>query len=119
VETGSCVVIVDDDYAIRDSLRLVMELAGFACQSFESAEIFLESYTSEKHCCLLLDMNMPGMSGLDLQTELIKRKSQIPIIFLSAYSDPLTKKRALEAGAIEFLEKPFPSKELIKIIQGL
>ena len=112
-----CVFIVDDDYAVRNSLELVIETAGLACQTFESAEHFLQSYCPGKSGCLLLDVNMPGMNGDELQTELIRRNIHLPIIFLTAYADiPLTV-RTIKAGAVDFLTKPVPSKLLLERIQ--
>jgi FixJ family two-component response regulator len=113
-----CVFIVDDDYAVRDGLGLVLETAGFAYQSFESAEQFLESYSPDKPGCLLLDVNMRGMNGDKLQIELIHRNIHLPIIFLSAYSDIPTTVRVIKAGAVDFLTKPVPSKLLIERIQS-
>jgi len=113
------VFIVDDDYAVRDSLGLVIETAGFACQSFESAEDFLETYSPGKRGCLLLDVNMQGMNGDELQSELIRRKIQLPIIFLSAHGDIPMTVRVIKAGAVDFLTKPVPSKLLIERLQSV
>lgn len=111
------VFIVDDDYAIRDCLGLVIETAGFAYKSFESAECFLQVYFQSTLDCLLLDVEMPGMNGLDLQDELIRRNLHLPIIFISANADLPTKARAIEAGAFDFLTKPISSQLLIERIQ--
>jgi FixJ family two-component response regulator len=112
-----CVYIVDDDYAVRDSLGQVMEMAGFTCRTFESAESFLQSYRSDNPGCLLLDVNMPEMNGDELQTELIRRSIQLPIIFLTAYGDIPTTVRLIKAGAVDFLTKPVPSALLIDRIR--
>jgi FixJ family two-component response regulator len=119
MSTQPYVFIVDDDYAVRDSLGLVVETAGFACQCFESAEHFLESYTPDKSGCILLDVNMQGMNGDELQTELIRRNIHLPIIFLSAYGDIPTTVRVIKAGAVDFLTKPVQSKLLIERIQSV
>ena len=79
-----CVYIVDDDVAVRDSLKLVIEIADLACETFESAEHFLQAYCPGRPGCLLLDVNMPGMNGDELQAELIRRSIRLPIIFLTA-----------------------------------
>ncbi|MDD5462809.1 MAG: response regulator [Methylococcales bacterium] len=119
MSTQSCVFIVDDDDAVRDSLGLVMEAAGFNYQAFESAEHFLKAYCPDMPGCLLLDVNMPGMNGNELQAELIHRNIHLPIIFLTAHGDiPLTV-RVIKAGAVDFLTKPIPSAVLIERIQAV
>lgn len=114
-----CVYIVDDDDAVRDGLGLVLEMAGFAYQAFESAEQFLVAYCPRQPSCLLLDINMPGLNGLELQEELKRRGIQLPITFLTAYGDIPTTVRAMKGGAIDFLTKPVPSKQLIEHIQSM
>jgi FixJ family two-component response regulator len=117
MSTQPCVFIVDDDYAVRDSLGQLMEVAGFTYQTFESAEHFLQAYHPDGSGCLLLDLNMPNMTGDELQAELIRRKIHLPIIFLTAYGDIPTSVRAIKLGAIDFLTKPVSSKLLIERIQ--
>lgn len=112
----ACVFIVDDDYAVRDSLGQVMETAALPYQLFDSAEHFLESYKRGQPGCLLLDMNMPGMTGGELQAELIHLNIQLPIIFLTAFGDIPTTVRAIKAGAVDFLTKPVASKLLVERI---
>jgi len=118
LNTRPCVFIVDDDDAVRDSLGLVMETAGLACQTFESAEHFLATYCPGTPGCLLLDINMPDMSGDELQTELIRRGICLPIIFLTAHGDIPMTVRAIKAGAVDFLTKPATSKLLIERVQA-
>jgi FixJ family two-component response regulator len=118
MNTQPCVFIVDDDYAVRDGLGLVLETAGFNYQTCESAEHFLEIYDSETCGCLLLDMNMPGLNGDELQAELIRRNIHLPIIFLTAYGDIGMSVRAIKAGADDFLTKPVSNKLLIERIQA-
>jgi len=117
MSTQPCVFIVDDDYAVRDSLGLVFKTAGLNYLTFENAEHFLETYSSGTPGCLLLDMNMPGLNGDELQAELIRRDIHLPIIFLTAYGDIPMSVRAMKAGAVDFLTKPVPSKLLIEQIQ--
>jgi len=114
-----CVFIVDDDDAVRDALGLVIETAGLACQAFESAERFLDGYRPGGPGCLLLDVNLPGLSGHELQAELIRRNMHLPIIFLTAYGDIPMTVRAIKAGAVDFLTKPVPGKLLIERIQAV
>ncbi len=114
-----CVFIVDDDDAVRESLTLIIENAGLACQDFSSAEDFLKKINSNESGCLILDVNLPGLTGHELQAELNRRENHLPIIFLSAYGDvPMTVK-AMKAGAVDFLTKPVPSKLLIEQIQAV
>jgi FixJ family two-component response regulator len=113
-----CIFLVDDDYAVRDSLGLVLEAAGFSYQTFESAEQFLEIYSPETPGCLLLDMNMPGLNGDELQAELTRRNIHLPIIFLTAHGDIAMSVRAIKAGADDFLTKPVSNKLLIERIQA-
>lgn len=112
-----CVFIVDDDFAVRDSLGQVMEAAGLAHQLFESAEEFLEAYKPGQLGCLILDLNMPNMTGEELQLELNRLNIKLPIIFLTAFGDIPTTVRAIKAGAIDFLTKPVASKILIERIE--
>ena len=119
MNTQPCVYIVDDDYAVRDALGLVMETAGLACQTFESAEHFLETYCPGVPGCLLLDVNLPGLNGDELQAELNRRNMHLPIIFLTAHGDIPMTVRTIKAGAVDFLTKPVPSKLLIERIQAV
>ena len=114
-----CVFIVDDDDAVRESLTLIIENAGLACLAFNSAEDFLKKINSNESGCLILDVNLPGLTGHELQTELNRRKNHLPIIFLSAYGDIPMTVRAMKAGAVDFLTKPVPSKVLIERIWAI
>lgn len=113
-----CVFIVDDDEAVRDGLEMVMETVGLACLTFESAEHFLDHYDQTTPGCLVLDMNMPGMNGDELQAELIRRNIRLPIIFLTAFGDIPTSVRTVKAGAVDFLTKPVQISQLIERIQA-
>jgi two-component system response regulator FixJ len=119
MNTELCVFIVDDEYAVRHSLGLVMETAGFTYRTFESAEDFLQNYCQDQPGCLLLDVNLPGLNGDELQAELIRRKIHLPIIFLTAYGDIPMTVRAIKSGAVDFLTKPVPSHLLIERIQAV
>ncbi|EIC29974.1 response regulator transcription factor [Methylomicrobium album] len=112
-----CVFIVDDEYPVRHSLGLMMETAGYACRTFGSAEAFLENYRPGRPGCLLLDVNLPGLNGDELQAELIRRKIRLPIIFLTAYGDIPMTVRAIKAGAVDFLTKPVSRDLLLERIR--
>jgi len=114
---NATVFIVDDDDAVRDSLRLLMKSAGFHAVAFESAEAFLGSYDRQQTGCLVLDIRMPGMSGLELQRELANRECPLPIIFITAHGDIPMAVEAVRNGALDFIQKPFDDKELVGKIQ--
>src|SRR5215467_12954376 len=112
------VAIVDDDRSVQTALRDLMESAGFAARSFGSAEEFLESGQRNQTACLVTDIRMPGMSGLELQAKLKAEGSRIPMIFITAHGDPKIKMQALKAGAIEFLTKPFDDEVLLEKVRA-
>src|SRR6267378_1463262 len=99
--------IVDDDPAVRDALWRLMDSAGLAATAFSSAEEFLASPSRDETTCLILDVRMPGMNGLELQRHLVASNWKVPIIFMSANAEAGVRERALQAGAVEFFEKPF------------
>ena len=107
------VFIVDDDPAIRTSLHLLIEMIGLPVRTFPSAASFLDTCAPGDAGCLILDIRMPGMNGLDLQQELIRRGIGIPIIVLTGYGDVPSAIRALKSGAVEFLEKPVEDDVLL------
>jgi FixJ family two-component response regulator len=113
-----CFFVVDDDEEIRDGLGLVVETLDLACQTFECAEQFLEGYCQGIPGCLLLDFNLPGMNGLELQAEMNRRKIQLPIIFLTAHGNVPVADSALEAGAFAFLTKPVQIGPLVENIRA-
>jgi FixJ family two-component response regulator len=107
------VYLVDDEFSVRDSLTLLIESTGQAVRSFASAEAFLNNYDPEQMGCLLLDVRMPTMSGLELQGELLRREISIPIIFISGHAGIPDSAKAFRAGAVDFLEKPFDNEMLL------
>lgn len=107
------VYVIDDDEAVRDALRMLLRAAGMHVEIFSSATAFLKDYRSSGHDCLILDVRMPGMSGLTLQEELYKRRIQIPIIFLTGHADVSIAVQALKKGAFDFIEKPLDSQRLV------
>lgn len=108
----SLVSVVDDDESIRDSLPDLLNAFGFAARGFPSAEAYLSSDCVDKTRCLILDVTMPAMSGLDLQRELTRRRQEIPIIFITAGKDETARARAFAQGAVKFLSKPFSDTAL-------
>jgi RNA polymerase sigma factor (sigma-70 family) len=112
----SLVYLVDDEYAVRDSLALLIESAGLTVRSFASALDFLNDYDPLQPGCLLLDVRMPTMSGLELQVELARREIAIPIIFISGHAGIPDSAKAFRAGAVDFLEKPFDNGLLLERI---
>lgn len=110
------VFIVDDDPAVRDSLRWLLESMRLRVATFGSAEDFLKFYTMHMVGCLILDVRMPGMSGLQLQQFLTKQKYSLPIIFITGHGDIPMAVRAMQAGAMYFLEKPFEDQVLLDYV---
>ena len=110
--------IVDDDDALRNSLDDLIRSIGFRTQGFPSAEAFLSSNQACDTACLILDVRMPGMNGLDLQRQMVGANWRIPIIFITSHADDGARARALEAGAVAFLYKPFREEELLNAIDA-
>lgn len=110
------VVVVDDDESVRESLPDLLSEFGFGAREFSSAEDFLVSDSLGQTECLVLDIAMPGMTGLDLQRELKIRGHKVPIIFITAQKDESVRKRALEGGAVEVLHKPFSDTTLLRAL---
>ena len=111
------VYVVDDDDAVRDSIALLLEIAGLDVECFADAESFRSAWRSDMAGCLLLDLRMPGISGIELQRFLVEQQSRLPIIFLSAHGDIPTTVRALKAGAIDFLTKPVDGALLVERVR--
>jgi DNA-binding NtrC family response regulator len=111
------IFVVDDDASIRDSLRDLLGSAGLNVQTFATAQEFLASPSTDAASCLVLDVQLPGISGLDLQQELTKLDAQIPIIFITGHGDIPTSVRAMKGGAIEFLTKPFRDEDLLNAVE--
>jgi two-component system, LuxR family, response regulator FixJ len=116
-ELQPTVYIVDDDQATRKSLRWLVETLGVPVKTFHCAVSFLDAYDPSQPGCLVLDVMMPGMSGLELQQELRQRGIDIPVIVLTGYGDVASAVRALKNGAVEFLEKPFNDEVLLEQIR--
>jgi FixJ family two-component response regulator len=116
VSAAPLISIVDDDDSLRNSLNNLIRSVGFCAQDFSSAEAFLRSNHLHDTACLILDVRMPGMSGLELQRQLAATDCGIPIIFVTSHSDDDARVRALVAGAVEFLYKPFREEALLNAI---
>jgi FixJ family two-component response regulator len=112
------IAIVDDDEPLREALGSVMKAAGFSIDTFSSAEDFLDSPYRDTTACLILDVRLPGMSGIELQRRLLDANSRIPIIFISGHGDASYREVVMKAGAAAFLNKPVRSDALLKAIRG-
>ncbi len=111
------IFIVDDDEAVRDSLRMLLRSAGMAAETFASGEEFLGAYTPDWHGCLILDVRMPGLSGMEVQKQLIERQANLAIVFVTGHGDIPMAVEALRQGAFDFVQKPFTDGELLDRIQ--
>jgi len=114
MEKVPVISIVDDDPSVREATKGLIRSLGFAAEAFASAEEFLQSSRASDTSCLILDVNIPGLSGIALQSVLNARGQQTPIIFITAFPEERTRTRALDAGAVGFLTKPFKEENLIK-----
>ena len=112
------VAIVDDDESIRSALKGLMKSVGLPARAFASAEEFLESGEQQDTGCLIADIRMPGMSGLELQAKLNADDCRIPIIFITAHGDEKMRMQALRAGAVEFVAKPFDDEALVESVRA-
>jgi FixJ family two-component response regulator len=112
------VSVVDDDASLRRSLRNLLMSAGLRVETFESAEVFLESGSRDTTACLVLDLRMPGIGGLGLLRRLASSGARIPVIILTAHGDDDTRRRSLQAGAVAFLEKPVQGPALLEAIRS-
>src|SRR6266852_4595027 len=117
-EQPTLVAIVDDDESVRSALQGLMKVVGLPARSFASAEEFLESRLHEETACLIADIRMPGMSGLELLARLNAENVRIPTIFITAHGDEKMRLQALRAGAVEFLAKPFDDQALLDSVRA-
>jgi FixJ family two-component response regulator len=114
---GQRVYVVDDDEAMRDSLVWLLESQGFPVDVYPSAESFLEAYREAMRGCLVLDVRMPGMSGLELYERLGARGSTLPVVFVTGHGDVPMAVSALKKGAVDFIEKPFSDREMLRLVE--
>ena len=115
-QIASTVYIVDDDEAVRDSLRWLLEANSYRVRAYASAEAFLVEYDDQQPGVLIVDVRMPGMSGLELQEQLIARKSSMPVVFITGHGDIPMAISTMKKGAVDFLEKPFDETALRQIV---
>ncbi|HEY0681110.1 MAG TPA: response regulator FixJ [Steroidobacter sp.] len=114
------IFVVDDDSAVRDALKLLLRSVGQSVETYGAGSEFLESYSEDRPGCLVLDIRMPGMSGLELQQKLNEKHSILPIIFITGHGDVPMAVEAMQAGAVDFIQKPFRDQDLIdRINQAL
>jgi FixJ family two-component response regulator len=116
-QTSKVIAIIDDSEAMQDSLRDLIESGGFEVQCFGSAKAFLESDLRSWPACVIVDIRMPKMSGLELQARLKQEECNVPIIFITAYDDAEIRAQAMKEGAVEFLAKPFNHRRLFKMLR--
>jgi FixJ family two-component response regulator len=116
-EAKAIVFVVDDDLSVREALGSLIRSAGLKVESFASAQEFLARPRSELPCCLVLDVRLPGLSGLDLQKRMAELHAEIPIVFITGHGDVPTSVQAMKPGAVEFLTKPFRDQDLLDAIQ--
>ena len=112
------VVGVDDDFRLRESLKSLVESAGYAAAVYASAEEFLQSGALAEAACVVTDVRMPGMNGIELQSRIRLERPELPVIFISAHQDDEARKRAMDEGATRFLYKPFDGAELLTVIDA-
>ncbi len=115
-ETKPTIFIVDDDPSVRESTKLMLESVGFSVKAFASAQDFLKAKVEEDLGCLVLDVRMPGISGLELQEKLLSAKTPLPVIFITGHGTVPMSVRAMKAGAVDFLQKPFEEQDLLDAI---
>lgn len=117
-EDTAIVALVDDDPAVRDAVSFLLETVGIECRSYASADAFLDGHDPTSTSCIVLDIRMPGMSGLELQEELVRRGWKAPIVFITGHGDIAMAVRAMRNGAFDFIQKPFQDQELIDSINA-
>ena len=113
------IYVVDDDEAVRDSLQWLLEGKDYRVRCFDSAESFLSRYDPLEVACLLVDIRMPGISGLELQDRLIERKSPLPVVFITGHGDVPMAVTTMKKGAMDFIPKPFKEEELLSVVERM
>jgi FixJ family two-component response regulator len=116
--TGVLIAVVDDDESVRRATRRLLRTAGFEAETYASGTEFLEAIKHSRPSCVIVDLHMPGMSGLEVQSRLAVSGFEIPVLFITAYDDPGARDRALQAGAVNYLRKPFTEEALLQAIES-
>ena len=116
-DKSKLIAIIDDNESMQDSLSDLIESGGFEAQCFGSAKAFLESDSHSRAACLIVDIRMPNISGLELQTKLKQEKCNVPIIFITAFDDAEIRAQAMKEGAVEFFAKPFDHQQLLTMLR--
>ncbi|MFZ5487993.1 MAG: response regulator transcription factor [Pseudomonadota bacterium] len=119
IPKNGTVYVVDDDEAVRDSLQWLLEGSNYLVRGFDSAEVFLARYDPREVACLLVDIRMDGMSGLELQDRLLERKSPLPIAFITGHGDVPMAVSTMKKGALDFIQKPFDEKALLSLVERM
>jgi FixJ family two-component response regulator len=116
--TSANVALVEDDASVRKAIVRLLTVAGFQTTAFDSAEAFLDcSETAKQNGCVVIDINLPGLSGFDLQERLSSTATSLPVVFITAHDEPSVRARFHQSGAIAYLVKPFPAEELISAVR--
>src|SRR5258705_4916647 len=118
IMNGDIVYVVDDDSSVRAALSLLLKTVGLEVETFPSAKAFLAHPLPDRPACLVLDLRLPGVSGLHLQAVLKEARRDLPIVVITGHGDVPTTVRAMKGGAVDFLEKPFSEQELLDCVQG-
>ena len=118
VSESTVITIVDDDESVREALKSLIRSVGFKAEVFASGEEFLNSDRLRDTACLILDVQMPGISGLELQNRLAALHNRVPVVFITAHGNEEDRKRALQAGAVDFLRKPFSEEALLDAVHS-
>ena len=113
------VYVVDDDEAVRDSLQWLLEGKDYRVRCFESAEVFLERFDPKEVACLIVDVRMEGMSGLDLQNRLVENHSPLPVVFITGHGDVPMAVETMKKGAMDFIQKPFDEVKLVSLVERM
>ncbi len=113
------VYVVDDDEGVRDSLQWLLEGKDYRVRCYDSAETFLSRYDAREVACLIVDIRMAGMTGLDLQDRLVERKSPLPIVFITGHGDVPMAVNTMKKGAMDFIQKPFQEAELVNLVERM
>src|SRR6058998_1963518 len=113
------VYVVDDDEAVRDSLQWLLEGKDYRVRCFDSAESFLSRYDPREVACLIVDVRMSGMTGLELQDRLLERKSPLPVVFITGHGDVPMAVNTMKKGAMDFIQKPFKEDELVSLVERM